>query len=561
MKRTTVWARILKLPVFLSLVLFASVCKAGLVFDDFRADSQLWFSWANKEDSILYEGGRLKFVFPDNSYNTAYISSMCNLEGDYDIEVEYFLLGWPTHGVGNWFGNGASIELLTRHGSIARSSIPKSEGDNPCEVGGEIFEAQFGYKKICAYADDVAGKLRLVKTGEMLKAYAWQGESWNLIGAKPAASSSDWTGFSVALRRDYARDPAVPITVAIDNLIINKGNGNCIPPILVEKMQPKSTPTIKLLNPKNEIIQNRSMDFVPEVMTPEIRDPERVVFKRASAPSENEECFFKGRDASTGKVVYKSKSAVWPARKKWIAVVWEKDDIRPPPPVGMVEKIRWSMTCGSEKQPDQVVAKRLYSIFRKPIKPATTTFHTRWGIMDIACDLARGATNGSEARGKLEVGLFKKYFNRTYASPIHFSDRSGVFNLSSFWNDSRADCNDMAIMHKITCNAIGLKQVLGTVNSENAKKIVRFAPRSQDITGQVYLPGKLSFEGYHRVSVIEQKDSTRRIWDAFARFDETEDGEAPPEAFTFSAGRSRDDYEGLIVGPVSWAGCVIWSIK
>lgn len=77
-------------------------------FDDNTADLTKWITSATgTAPTITEEQGRLQIAFPANSedapgqgyFGASYIS-VCQLHGDFDLQVEYLLLDWPpTNGV------------------------------------------------------------------------------------------------------------------------------------------------------------------------------------------------------------------------------------------------------------------------------------------------------------------------------------------------------------------------------------------------------------------------------------------------------------------------------
>lgn len=122
--------------------------------------------------------------------------SNCKLRGDFDVQVDYALLAWP-------FANGVRVGLsaadLGSPGAVERTSFSTyTNFDFPGEPR-EVYLTHLsdGVNGITE-TGDVAGKLRLVRTGNQLTGYAFTSGEW--VPIHTAATSTADTAIAGSVR-------------------------------------------------------------------------------------------------------------------------------------------------------------------------------------------------------------------------------------------------------------------------------------------------------------------------------------------------------------------------
>lgn len=149
------------------------LAQAVVVADSFDRDdldaSKWWEAFHGAGSGLVVTGGRAETSLAADATNGPSgfmgpgFGSQCHAVGDYDARVRYELLDWP-------FSNGVHVLLgdAGTTGSIGRRS----------ESGFEDYLAFFNPVPASALTDDVAGELRLVRSGTTLTAHYRDGDSW-----------------------------------------------------------------------------------------------------------------------------------------------------------------------------------------------------------------------------------------------------------------------------------------------------------------------------------------------------------------------------------------------
>jgi len=196
-------------------------------YDDFNDNSvstSLWTAGTGGSGPALSETGRrLEITIPASSNNngttgfSAGLNSTCKLKGDFDIQLDYNFPAWPS-------ANGVRVALSSVTGPVERVSF----GSNQDFYGWprEVYLTHFsdGVNGIVS-TTDLSGKLRLTRTGATATGYYYANGAW--VPVHTAPSSTDDTAFSIsAWSHDYAFTDQEE-RVALDNLIINKGELLC----------------------------------------------------------------------------------------------------------------------------------------------------------------------------------------------------------------------------------------------------------------------------------------------------------------------------------------------
>ena len=185
--------------------------------DDFNDNYRdpFWHVIQDPGSSINETNGRVEIQIagdaPSNQVDAHY-GSNCSLPGDFDAQVDYSLLQWPQ-------GDGAFAALsgFFIGAFVSRHSDPFA-GDRYTAFSNPFFAA--------LPTSDLAGSLRLVRTGATLNAYVkGVGSDWILILSAPANPGDAVVGFGLSTVPDQWGHHTVQ--VAYDNFRLNSGALSC----------------------------------------------------------------------------------------------------------------------------------------------------------------------------------------------------------------------------------------------------------------------------------------------------------------------------------------------
>jgi hypothetical protein len=195
----------------LSLFSTAQALTISENFDNGQYNSQ-WFSLyiAGTGPSAMVVTDHLEITLPASSVVNSSDQYGCYLvgpfiAGDYDVQVDFNLMTWPTP------GGGAGI--------IA----------NDCEVsrrnfGAEVYEVHFpDGTEFRVNTADTTGKLRLQKTGTTLQASYWTASGWVLFGSSTNPEFGQGTYMVIGAFNFPYQFPRQDIKVAFVNLQITYG--------------------------------------------------------------------------------------------------------------------------------------------------------------------------------------------------------------------------------------------------------------------------------------------------------------------------------------------------
>lgn len=139
---------------------------------------------------------------PENESFGAGLFTAETLAGDFEIEVDFDLVGWPEANgvrVGLVYLEGASPSAPAPHDAGATGSVERTSfGDPTVDFPGqprEVYLTNFegDVRGIIETEDegDLSGRLRLVRNGDVVSGYRWDGSGWVLI-AEGETISEDW---------------------------------------------------------------------------------------------------------------------------------------------------------------------------------------------------------------------------------------------------------------------------------------------------------------------------------------------------------------------------------
>ena len=188
-------------------------------FDDNTIDPLRWTSILEGTGPTVAETNqRLEITHPADATGGIFLtgfSSVCLLRGDFDVQVDFDLLIWPT-------GNGVRMGLIVTNGrnsNVERSSNPDSD----------VYLTNFddGVQGITP-TTDLSGKLRMTRSGSNLTGSFFNNstQTWIPIHTFDAATTRDvqFHLWSWSHDRIFAN---MEVEVAFDNVIVNQGQLIC----------------------------------------------------------------------------------------------------------------------------------------------------------------------------------------------------------------------------------------------------------------------------------------------------------------------------------------------
>jgi hypothetical protein len=205
------------LTVVLAICFLLSTAQAGTVsenFDNNQFNPVLFSIYiAGTGPSVAVANKHLEITLPSDSVTEpsgsygGYLASQFHVTGDYDAQVDFNLLTWPT------YNGGAGIYA------------------NNCEVsrrnfGSEVYEAWLDGVEFRVNATDSTGTLRLKKTGNTIQAFYRNAAGWQLIGSSNNPQFEQPSGISIGAVNYPHQFARQNLKVAFDNLKIVTSSGN-----------------------------------------------------------------------------------------------------------------------------------------------------------------------------------------------------------------------------------------------------------------------------------------------------------------------------------------------
>lgn len=145
------------------------------------------------------------------------VDARCMLLGDFDVQVEYELLDWPSQ-------SGVRSALGSSSGSSGRVSFAAGDFN-----GQESYVSDFspiGGDIVILPTADNTGSLRLTRSGDAFTSYHWDGSAWVVMQTRTVTTAemsivlAMWTHQPLFVGQD--------VRMAFDNFLINVGQkGTC----------------------------------------------------------------------------------------------------------------------------------------------------------------------------------------------------------------------------------------------------------------------------------------------------------------------------------------------
>ncbi|HEY8722648.1 MAG TPA: hypothetical protein VIL92_02170 [Gaiellaceae bacterium] len=194
-------------------------------FDQGTRDSSLWHQINDAGGSIGEQDGRLVASISGSAvaggqYNQVdeHWGSQCQLNSDFDYQVDYSLLTWPAHS-----GYFAALDAFFAGGAISRSSAPWAP---PYDEQYNSWANTNPFQSAQVNSTDASGSFRLVRTdGTLMSYYRSPGGMWTqLLNASGTAGTSVY-GMGLSVQAwDFAH---LDGSVAYDNFRLNSGVLTC----------------------------------------------------------------------------------------------------------------------------------------------------------------------------------------------------------------------------------------------------------------------------------------------------------------------------------------------
>lgn len=202
--------------------------------DDFNDNSLDSHVWNNTQwgvgPTVSEVNNHLEITIPQNSQNGpadvfgAGYTSNCLLAGDFDIQVDYALMAWPST-------NGVRVGLTTATadgyagGIVERVSLgPPS--DIP-EAPRETYLVHFANDIARGFVatSDLTGKLRLVRSGNAQTGYYYHANDWVELFSGYAPTSA--VEFTLQAWSHNGKFSNQEVKIAFDNFKVNQGQLSC----------------------------------------------------------------------------------------------------------------------------------------------------------------------------------------------------------------------------------------------------------------------------------------------------------------------------------------------
>lgn len=173
--------------------------------------------------SINQTNQRLEIVIPanskqkpeDNVFNAVY-QSTCFVQGDFDIQTDYFLLNAPV-------SSGVRL-ALTIEGSIDPVTVQRTSfSTHDSKPAGEYYVVNIGDTLAMTETTDRYGKLRLKKEGDTITGFFYDKvlKNWTAIGSGTA--NTEHLSFGLAAWSHDAFFDKKYTKIAFDNVFVTKG--------------------------------------------------------------------------------------------------------------------------------------------------------------------------------------------------------------------------------------------------------------------------------------------------------------------------------------------------
>ncbi len=190
-------------------------------FDDGVLNTCAW-SYATGGAGVSGEeiDGVFQITFEPDANGDSFSASLtttCELTGDYDIQVDYVLIEWPSF-------SGVRVGLASDDGNMERVGRGEGECTDPCEQYLTHFDD--GVQGIVGTTDE-AGTLRLVRSGTIVSGYYSDGAGgWTLVHSYDTGSDAPVSPRIASWSHDSTFGDET-VVIAFDDFLVNAGTVVC----------------------------------------------------------------------------------------------------------------------------------------------------------------------------------------------------------------------------------------------------------------------------------------------------------------------------------------------
>jgi hypothetical protein len=193
-------------------------------FNDNNINTSLWQAFSSGTASVNEVNQQLEISLPGTSSGEAGYVSRCALRGDFDMQVDFTLLNWPS---GNGTESGLELSTLPHRDNLI-AGVGRSNLSSIDSYLSEIIGPFFGF----APTGDLSGKVRINRTGDTITSYYWDtvSLSWAdiLSHTDPVLAQDGVFDLVFGLNPD-SMPGGFPVKMAFDNFQLQYDQLVCIP--------------------------------------------------------------------------------------------------------------------------------------------------------------------------------------------------------------------------------------------------------------------------------------------------------------------------------------------
>ncbi|MCL5960389.1 MAG: hypothetical protein M1358_13965 [Chloroflexi bacterium] len=204
------------------------VSREGVFSEDFArgiVNPAVWLAYLRGSGpAIAVADERMQITIPATSSHTQTVGSfaagadsVCQLTGEFDMQVDYILNAWPSH-------NGVRVGLTTGYTRAGVGAVERLDFN-----GGEVYAADFLGTQALTNTNDLSGKLRMARTGTTITGYYFNPGTgqWVRIGSHDGPEASRDVPFGLGMWSHSWVFGHQEARVAFDNFIVTRGELVC----------------------------------------------------------------------------------------------------------------------------------------------------------------------------------------------------------------------------------------------------------------------------------------------------------------------------------------------
>jgi hypothetical protein len=182
-------------------------------FTDNQYDTKAWRLFQDMGTGAAPQviNNRLEITVTGEGY-AVFHSRSFTLIGDFDMQVDFTLLDWPA-------SNGMQLFIGTTN---LDPCVQVGRANAPYDTNGQevYFASMNNYNNTQITGPLLSGTLRMVRTGDRVEGFYWDGADWQSIGAATDASRAGRTGVSMGFGPAGNGYSGIPAKAAFSNIRI-----------------------------------------------------------------------------------------------------------------------------------------------------------------------------------------------------------------------------------------------------------------------------------------------------------------------------------------------------